>query len=181
MTTKANVKSKKIVWYEPGRCWGCCNCIARCAELHNGKSACYVVMAGSLPIPMRCMHCTDALCVAFCPVDAIKRQEDVVAIDHNVCIGCGVCALACPFGAISFDEKNKKIVKCDLCTDKVEKGEVPTCVEACPSHALLFVDINDRVTKYREKAAFIPKFISTGNSDDLVNALYTISPNEPIK
>jgi hydrogenase-4 component A len=54
--------------------------------------------AGTMPI--QCHHCDEPACVAVCPVNAITRQEDSIHLDESLCIGCKMCALACPFGAI---------------------------------------------------------------------------------
>ncbi len=169
---------KKIVWYEPGRCWGCGNCVARCAEAHGGTPACWVVMAGFLPVPIRCLHCSDAACMDVCPVGAITRRGDAVVIDYGACKGCGLCALACPFGAITFDNEKRKPIKCDLCINIIEKGGTPACVEACPSHALQYIDIDELTSKTRTKAGFALKYLSTANPEDLIGAYYTPSPTE---
>jgi len=183
MDSNVKMAAKRSVWYEPGRCWGCGNCVARCAELesHRGKPACSIVMVGALPTPMRCMHCTDARCMAICPVKAIKQQGEAVVIEANRCMGCGLCAMACPFGVVSFDERTRKPLKCDLCIDNVENGEIPVCVMACPNKSLQFIDINDLMAKYQEKAACIPKYLATGSLEALINALYTISPTDVSK
>lgn len=174
------MEPRRAVWYEPGRCWGCGNCMARCAEVeaHQGKPACSIMMVGALPTPMRCMHCSDARCMAVCPARAIRLQGEAVVIDANRCMGCGLCSMACPFGAISFNEKTRKPIKCDLCIDKVARGEMPACVEACPNKSLQFVDINDLSARYQEKAACIPKYLATGNLDALASAMCTISPTD---
>ncbi len=169
---------KKIVIFEPGRCWGCGNCAIRCAEAHNGESRCWVVWAGPIPVSTRCLHCSDAACMDVCPVGAITRRGDAVVIDYDSCKGCGLCALACPFGAIAFDPQKKKPIKCDLCIDIVEKGGTPACVEACPSHALQYIDIDELTAKNKRRLAYTIKYLTTGNPEDLVEALYRPVPYE---
>jgi molybdopterin-containing oxidoreductase family iron-sulfur binding subunit len=114
--------------------------------------------------PIPCQHCEDAPCVAECPTDALHRREDgVVAIDHDVCIGCGVCVDACPYDAITIpgDENAGKdsangsthVAKCTFCSDRIDDGRDPACVVACPADALVFGDLDDpesRVSRYRE-------------------------------
>jgi Fe-S-cluster-containing dehydrogenase component len=106
------------------------------------------------PVQMHCSHCVDAPCARVCPVDAIKTtEEDAIVIDEAVCIGCANCALVCPFGIPRFSGSTKKVVKCDLCIDRLREGKEPACVENCPVHALVFVDIEEYETQKRERAA----------------------------
>src|SRR3972149_4859851 len=54
-------------------------------------------------VPIPCMHCSKAPCVAVCPVDALfTRQDGIVQVNKDTCIGCGYCLYACPFGAPQF-------------------------------------------------------------------------------
>ena len=80
-----------------------------------------------------------------CPTKAhYKRAEDgLVVIDRDKCIGCGMCAQACPYGAPQLDEKARKMMKCDGCLDRLEKGGAPICVEACPQRAISFGEISE--------------------------------------
>ena len=55
-------------------------------------------------------------------------------VDPNVCVGCKVCTIACPFGTINYSADTGKVVKCDLC------GGNPQCAEACPTGAITYVD-----------------------------------------
>jgi Fe-S-cluster-containing dehydrogenase component len=79
--------------------------------------------------------------MTVCPVDAIKRNEEfnVVSLDSDSCIGCRECLMACPFGALSTDS-NGKMVKCDLCLDRLEDDLLPACVESCPQEVLKYID-----------------------------------------
>ena len=84
-------------------------------------------------LPMVCSQCENAFCMQVCPVEAITRSpEDVVQIDADQCIGCGLCAQYCPVDMVHLDQDTKKAVKCELC-----QGD-PACVAACPTGALEF-------------------------------------------
>ena len=91
---------------DPKRCIGCYACVAGCVESHHeaGLQAyprLYIVHtlpAGTMPI--QCRHCEEPACAAVCPVKAITCHDNSVALNESLCIGCKMCALACPFGAI---------------------------------------------------------------------------------
>jgi len=61
------------------------------------------------------------------------RNKDV---KNDLCVGCKVCTIACPFGTINYNADSGKVVKCDLC------GGDPQCVSACPTDAITYVDAN---------------------------------------
>jgi Fe-S-cluster-containing dehydrogenase component len=100
----------------------------------------YETEKGSIFVPRRCMHCSQPGCAAACLVKAMKkRPTGHVTWDLN-CIGCRLCMISCPFDIPKF-EYNKaipRIQKCNLCFDRFNKGELPGCVEACPTQALIF-------------------------------------------
>ncbi|SPE19769.1 membrane-bound sulfite oxidizing enzyme, 4Fe-4S ferredoxin iron-sulfur binding domain subunit [Burkholderiales bacterium] len=105
----------------------------------------------TLHLPKSCLHCEEPPCVPVCPTGAsYKRKEDgIVLVDYDKCIGCKYCAWACPYGAREFDEQNKVMKKCTLCVDRIydqslaEADRKPACVKACPTSARLFGDIHD--------------------------------------
>jgi molybdopterin-containing oxidoreductase family iron-sulfur binding subunit len=116
--------------------------------------------------PLHCMHCANPACVGVCPTGAsVKRADGIVLVDQEKCIGCRACMIACPYDARFFLKKYEgyyrdkgltayeiahragkvegTISKCDLCLDLVEAGDMPACVQACPSRALFFGDLDD--------------------------------------
>ena len=113
--------------------------------------------AGTFPatdtvhFPKSCLHCQDPPCVPVCPTGAsYKRKEDgIVLVDYDKCIGCKYCSWACPYGAREFDEQMRVMTKCTLCVDRIYDRELPqadrqpACVKACPTGARLFGDVND--------------------------------------
>jgi Fe-S-cluster-containing dehydrogenase component len=101
--------------------------------------------------PRSCLHCEDAPCVTVCPTGAsYKRAEDgIVLVAEADCIGCGLCAWACPYGARELDAAAGVMKKCTLCIDRIynetlpEEDRIPACVRACPTGARHFGDLGD--------------------------------------
>ena len=128
--------------------------------------------------PTTCMHCDEPPCVKVCPVDAtFKRQDGIVSIDSDRCVGCRFCMAACPYSTRIFNwdtpeipeeiaklkyscetsvpQKKGTVGKCDFCPDMVRKGELPHCVSACPNGVFMFGDMNeDSVTNGAETFRF---------------------------
>ena len=104
--------------------------------------------------PKSCLHCEDAPCVTVCPTGAsYKRAEDgIVLVNESSCIGCGLCAWACPYGAREMDAAAKVMKKCTLCVDRIynenlpEEDRQPACVRTCPSNARHFGDLGDETS-----------------------------------
>ncbi|MCF7981067.1 MAG: 4Fe-4S dicluster domain-containing protein [Pseudomonadales bacterium] len=94
--------------------------------------------------PVMCQHCDDAPCVNDCPTYAIHQREDgLIEIDPEMCVGCQNCGELCPYGAINFNSDIGTSDKCDMCDHRVQEGLQPMCVEVCPTRALYFGDIKD--------------------------------------
>ena len=101
--------------------------------------------------PKSCLHCEDAPCVTVCPTGAsYKRVEDgIVLVNESSCIGCGLCAWACPYGAREMDPTAAVMKKCTLCVDRIynetlpEEDREPACVRTCPTGARHFGDLGD--------------------------------------
>ena len=87
-----------------------------------------------------CMHCSPAPCVTACPVGCLRKdpQTDLTVFDNRDCIGCHSCAMACPFGAPSFNGEGK-MEKCHGCYLRLQYGLEPACVRVCPTGALRMV------------------------------------------
>jgi len=107
--------------------------------------------AQTVHFPKSCLHCEDAPCVTVCPTGAsYKRVEDgIVLVNEADCIGCGLCAWACPYGARELDQDAGIMKKCTLCVDRIynenlpQEDREPACVRTCPSGARHFGDFAD--------------------------------------
>ena len=140
---------KYVFAFDTERCFGCYGCVVACQQEHklpadriflkietigpvrvNGKMTMRF-------IPHVCMHCRAPMCIKVCPVKAIRKREDgIVLIDAEKCIGCRDCMWACPYHAISFDEETEKAMKCDLCIERLAQGLLPSCEHHCPGKAI---------------------------------------------
>lgn len=111
-------------------------------EAPRTLSKAFVEEDGPNSISIQCRHCTDASCIDACITGAMQRADDdsPVIVDRDKCVGCWMCIMACPFGAIQMDirkkDKHKVSSKCDLCPGR----NMPACVEICPNRALFFED-----------------------------------------
>ena len=165
--------AKYIVVQDQTKCIGCRACEIACTiskGLEPGVNLCYIVESGpkwvnNLPknsfVYMGCFHCEDPWCLKACPTKAIRKREDgVVYIEKDVCVGCRACIVACPFGSVQWSEKSKKAVKCILCMKRLDKGLVPVCVTVCMTKCLSFEKVDDIGTHKRER--FV-KALATSN------------------
>ena len=164
------------------RCIECNACVTACKNEHEvpwGINRRRVVtiddgQIGEKSISVACMHCTDAPCAAVCPVDCFYTTEDgIVLHDKDLCIGCGYCFYACPFGAPQFPQQSTfnsrgKMDKCTFCAggpgednsheeyekygrNRIAEGKLPLCAEMCSTKALLGGDGDEIADIYRER------------------------------
>lgn len=100
-------------------------------------------------VSMACNHCQNPVCGTSCPVKAIwKREDGIVLVDAELCIGCRYCEWACPYTAIRFSASTNTVSKCDFCYDAIDAGQHPACVASCPQRALDFGDLADLRKRY---------------------------------
>lgn len=164
------------------RCIDCSGCVVACKEGHHvpvGINRRRVITMkqgepGEKSISVACMHCSDAPCIAVCPVDAIyQRADGIVLVNKKTCIGCGYCFMACPFGAPQFPKGNffgarGAMDKCTFCAggpeetfsteekrlygqNRIAEGKPPLCASMCATKALLGGDASVVADVYRER------------------------------
>ncbi|MEI6752507.1 MAG: 4Fe-4S dicluster domain-containing protein [Paludibacter sp.] len=157
------------------KCRNARKCMAACNEAHHLRPEQHHINvlkmqdSANTPayyMPKPCQHCDNPPCTAVCPVDAtFKRQDGIVLIDNERCIGCRFCIAACPYSARVFNwaepihsledegkvynvelnvpQKKGTISKCLFSADRVREGKLPYCVSACPNGVYYFGDENE--------------------------------------
>ena len=147
------------------KCVGCHACAVACKEAHGtppGITRSHVKreFEGEYPdatmhiVPMLCMHCENPPCVEACPTEGAtyKREDGIVVVDKEKCIGCHYCFFACPFGVPQYTDEGMD--KCDCCIGNgVEPGDMPHCVATCPTQALQFGTMDELAEKVGDKKA----------------------------
>lgn len=98
----------------------------------------------------QCMHCLEPSCVSVCFARAIQVTEGgAVVYDAKKCVGCRYCMIGCPYDVPKYewDKVFPSIMKCQLCAEKIEAGEGPSCASVCPSGALTFGERDELLRK----------------------------------
>lgn len=143
----------RTMFIDPARCIGCQACVAGCRECdsHRGKSMIHLdyIDGGhsAAAMPTVCMHCEDPIapCAEVCPTHAILVTADGVVQQaaKELCIGCGNCVHACPFGVPKLAMDELLQYKCNLCYDRTSEGLAPMCATVCPTGSIWFGALDD--------------------------------------
>ena len=148
------------------RCTGCNACVIACKQWHHVPTgpAKWVRVhqweKGSFPeltvhvMPVMCFHCVNPSCLKACPRKAINKEEKygAVLVDSEKCTGERKCWKACPYGAPQFESDGPgKMSKCNMCIDRLEKGDKPICVLSCSLRALEFGPLDELKKRYGEQ------------------------------
>jgi len=184
------VSTQYAFYFDSTRCTGCKACQTACEDKYdlavgqawrrvyevsqgNWKKvgSTYVTDTFAYYISLACNHCVEPICVEVCPAGAItKRDDGIVVINQDQCIGCRLCEWACPYGAPQYNDEIGRMGKCTGCYDKIDAGEPTQCVAACPSRALDF----DTIEALREKYGDIGEDYVAAEVFPLPSAEYTL-------
>jgi molybdopterin-containing oxidoreductase family iron-sulfur binding subunit len=166
---------KWIMVIDLAACDGCGACTRACGKMHfipPDREWIPVMQMQDAPetapyfFPKPCFHCDNPPCTKVCPVDAtFKRQDGIVLIDNERCIGCRFCMAACPYSTRHFNwgrpdepagaadqpyspedghpRRVGTVEKCDFCPDMAEQGMLPGCAASCPMGVIYYGDENE--------------------------------------
>ncbi len=159
-------KTRKII-LGSGVCDGCGKCVEACLSSTPGKgkdvkkvSGIKLLKSDTTHVPVICRNCEDPPCVTACMSGCRQRNgKGRVVTDYGRCVGCWMCIMNCPFGAIQREEGRHVALKCEGCPDK----EIPPCAVACERGILGYLDVQDISGTVRKKAA--ERFL-TGERED---------------
>ncbi|MBA1336557.1 MAG: hypothetical protein HPY66_2992 [Firmicutes bacterium] len=149
----------KLFMVNPEKCTGCHLCELACSFNKHGvfnRELSNIRVENdedrALNVPVKCMQCDDAPCIASCVTRALFKDLETGAVlwDKDRCIRCKACVIACPFGCVSLvrKERSTNISICDLCSGQ------PKCIEVCREKAIDYVDENRINNKKREKTFY---------------------------
>jgi formate dehydrogenase iron-sulfur subunit len=150
--------------FDMGRCIGCKSCVVACNE-QNGNPAAInwrrvdEIEGGWYPntsrayLSMGCNHCVNPTCLSGCPVDAYTKDAATGIVRHSAdtCIGCQYCTWNCSYGVPQYNPERGVVGKCDMCHGRLELGQAPACVSACPEGAIAIEIV--KTAEWREAVA----------------------------
>ena len=103
-----------------------------------------------------CHHCIEPACMHGCPVKAYEKDPVTGVVKHldDQCIGCQYCILKCPYDVPKYNKKKGIVHKCDMCISRLNVGEAPACVRACPNEAIR-ITLVDTATVKNDPSEFV--------------------------
>ena len=165
--------------FDATACVGCRCCEVACNEQNNNPADIKWRRVGEseggvfpevtqLFNSMSCNHCIDPACLIGCPTNSyIKIEETGIVIhDDPSCIGCQYCTWNCPYGVPTFHEERSIVTKCHMCHERLDVGQSPACVQACPSGAI-------EIEVFKPKEWLESEIDEKGNMPHLVDARVT--------
>ncbi|MDO5042106.1 MAG: 4Fe-4S dicluster domain-containing protein [Slackia sp.] len=179
------------------RCFGCQTCAVACKMANNMPKgivynrvitqggASIDTASGSYPhclleyLPYQCQHCESPACLTACPTGATRQRDDgIVWVDSELCIGCAACIDSCPYDGVRTllnsapeyyldvvvgeadapKHRGGTVEKCTFCYNLVDRGEAPACMQLCPGRARYWGDLDDPesdISKVLEGRAYV--------------------------
>lgn len=141
-------------------CTGCKACVSACHSLNGLEEDEMWRSVGLLhgesyrqTVTTACHHCAEPGCLEGCPVMAYDKDAQTGIVRHldDQCIGCQYCVLKCPYDVPRYSERLGIVRKCDMCTGRLDAGEAPACVQACP-HEAITIELVDHAEILRRAA-----------------------------
>ncbi len=141
--------------FDATACVGCRCCEVACNEQNNNPADVKWRRVGEMEggvFPhvmqlfnsMSCNHCIDPQCLIGCPTQSYIKIEEtgIVVHEDETCIGCQYCTWNCPYGVPVYHEERHIVTKCHMCHERLDAGQSPACVQACPSGAIMIETVN---------------------------------------
>lgn len=148
------------------KCNGCLTCVLACAAAHSPAGSIvgamldgtpariFIQAVKGRPVPVTCRHCEEPACAEACMTGAMQKDPQTGLVSNEgheqVCVGCWMCVMACPYGAVTaYPGEKKQALKCDGCPGLEE----PACVKACPNGALVYEEAGEYAEEKRRLTA----------------------------
>lgn len=142
-----------LIYARAERCLACHACEVACEREHGASHVTVVGVEDRFAAPLMCRHCDPAPCVAGCYTGALKAVVGLVTLTADLCTGCGLCVLACPFGVLGRTGDGRAVHHCSLCAERRAAGREPACALTCPAGALTYEEHRDFVGRVQRRAA----------------------------
>jgi len=169
--------------YDSTKCIGCKACVVKCKEVNkleadtdgyggglydapdslNGTTKNIIQLYKTADeqsfVKKQCMHCIDPACVGACMLGALQKDKlGIVSYNVSKCVGCRYCEAVCPFNVPKFQWTSvaPRIVKCELCKERIAEGKEPGCTEVCPRKAVIYGKYTDLLDEAHRRLAAEP-------------------------
>ena len=139
-------KDTRTLYIDYSKCIGCETCEAVCKFLFSQPRIVMVRTVDGQMLPLYCRHCDHPHCMKTCRTGSLTIDEqNAVLLNPMFCRGCQTksCILGCPYGGVFATGEGVAVSKCDLCASRRKKGDLPACVEMCPTGAIYYVERED--------------------------------------